>query len=184
MKVLVLNADYRPYAIWSWQKCMTKLFAASGPSIDPIYGEDGKMVRHDKLIRDGSGLKYEVPKIVVMRRYQGNGNRPAKYSKGNVYARDLNRCQYCGDETNRETRSVDHVIPRAHWNPRRYSFQLSSFENVVTACKGCNLHKRNRTPQQANMKLIRKPRAITVNEVFSHKIQLVEVLKEWLPYLK
>lgn len=183
MKVLVLNADYRPYAIWSWQKCMTKLFSANGPSVDPMYMNGGKMIRHDKLIRDGRGNEYEVPKIVVMRNYQANGHRAAKYSKGNVYARDMNVCQYCSVQTSRENRSVDHVIPRAHWNPKRYSFDLSSFENVVTACKKCNLHKRNRTPQQAKMKLIRKPRAITVNQVFNHKVQLVEVQDEWLPYL-
>jgi hypothetical protein len=34
---------------------------------------------------------------------------------------------------------------------------MTTWENIVTACWHCNQRKRNRTPAQAGMKLLRKP---------------------------
>ena len=36
---------------------------------------------------------------------------------------------------------------------------MTVWENVVTACGACNFRKGNRMPQEANMRLLRKPQA-------------------------
>jgi 5-methylcytosine-specific restriction endonuclease McrA len=78
------------------------------------------------LIRDGSGNEYDLPAVVILKEYIGNHNHVAPYTKSNIYARDLGICQYCGTETNPNNRSIDHVMPRASFNQKRYSFKLSS----------------------------------------------------------
>ncbi len=161
---------------------MAKLF---NNRVMPIYNGDGTVIKHDKLLRDGKGNHYDLPAIVVLKEYRGAHNQTAPYTKMNIYARDMGRCQYCGVETNPTNRSIDHVIPRAHWNPRRYTFKLSSFENVVTSCRSCNLKKRNRTPVQAGMKLIRKPTKLTRAQAYKNKLaMLAHTPEQWKPYLE
>ena len=47
--------------------------------------------------------------------------------------------------------TVDHVIPKSTGGP-------STWENLVCACLTCNNRKNNRTPQDANMHMLRRPR--------------------------
>jgi len=180
--VLILNADYNPFDIWDWQHAITKYLCTD--SVKPIY-DDGGIIKYDRVLRDGNGNHYEQPAILVLTQYIKAHNGPAPYTKMNIYARDMGMCQYCGEETNHRNRTIDHVIPRAHWNPRRYHFRLSSFENVVTACGPCNKLKRNRTPQQADMQLIRKPVRISRTKAYISKLSMLPNKPEqWVPYLK
>ena len=128
--VLVLNSDFQPFDIWGWQKVMCKLLSTQ--SIRPIYTDDGQILKHDKLIRDGKGNVYDLPAVVTLTEYVGRHNNLAPYTKMNIYARDFCICQYCGEETNHNNRSIDHIIPRQKFNPKRYTFKLSSFANIVT----------------------------------------------------
>jgi len=178
---LILNLDFQPFDIWDWQHSISKLLCTD--SVRALYDDNG-MVRYDDTIRDGKGNVYEIPAILILTEYMSSHSGQAPYTKMNVYARDLNICQYCGEETGFSNRTIDHVLPRAHFNPRRYHFKLSSFENVVTSCATCNKHKRNRTPNQANMTLIKKPKRISRAEAYKNKLSLLKNKPvQWLPYL-
>lgn len=82
------------------------------------------------------------------------------FSKEAVFQRDNNICQYWHyDENNKpfkyackeDERTLDHVMPKSKGG-------RNSFENTVCACKVCNIEiKKNRTPEEAGLKLIRKP---------------------------
>lgn len=61
-----------------------------------------------------------------------------------VYARDGSRCRYCGTSQNP---TVDHVVPRCQGGG-------DAPENLVVACRPCNLRKSGRTPEQAGMPLL------------------------------
>ena len=77
-----------------------------------------------------------------------------KLNRRNLFARDQNRCQYCGKKFPSSELSLDHVIPRSQGGP-------NTWENIVCACVRCNVRKGGRTPEQAQMRLIspaRKPR--------------------------
>lgn len=179
--VLILNTDYRPFDVWNWKKTMRKLVSTN--NILPIYNDKG-IVKHDKLIRDGQGNIYDLPAVVILTKFINVHSGKAPYTKMNIYARDLFYCQYCGELTTHENRTIDHVIPRAHWNSRRYHFKLNSFENVVTCCVSCNMKKRNRTPAQADMKLIRTPKKISKLEVYKNKLSLIKNKpKQWNNYI-
>ncbi len=67
-----------------------------------------------------------------------------------LFRRDARLCLYCGDRFPSNLLSRDHVTPVSqgghdHWN------------NVVTACKRCNNHKADLTPEQAGMQLLAVP---------------------------
>ena len=179
--VLILNLDYSPFDIWDWQHAISKLLCSN--NVECVYNESG-MVKYDFIVRDGNGNQYDLPAVLKLSRYINAHAGRAPYTKLNIYARDLGICQYCGEQTNNHNRTIDHVIPRAHWNSKRFHFKLSSFENVVTACSSCNKKKRNRTPQQSEMKLIRKPKDISRIKAYINKMNMITNKPElWLPYL-
>jgi len=181
--VLILNTDYSPHDIWEWDHAMTKYLCTK--SVRPLYDNDGGIVKHDFIVRDGRGNEYELPAVLILTRDVKAHHGMAPYTKLNIYARDMWTCQYCGRKLKDRECTIDHVIPRAHWNPKRFHFRLSSFENVVTACGPCNKQKKNRTPQQADMKLVRKPRRISRAQAYTHKLDRRTYKPvQWLPYLK
>ena len=46
--------------------------------------------------------------------------------------------------------TIDHVVPKSRGGP-------DTWENLVAACVPCNNRKGNRTPEEAQMKLARRP---------------------------
>ena len=67
-----------------------------------------------------------------------------------LFARDRFVCMYCGDQFARSELTRDHVLPVSRGG-------RDDWQNVVTACLGCNLRKSNLTPQQAHMPLLAVP---------------------------
>jgi 5-methylcytosine-specific restriction endonuclease McrA len=178
---LILNLDYSPFDIWEWKHAISKLLCTN--SVNMIYNDNGAII-YDKIIRDGKGNEYELPAVLILSYYISVHTGMAPYTKYNIYARDLGICQYCGNDIQRGKHTIDHVIPRAHWNPRRFNFKLSSFENVVTSCGTCNKQKRNRTPKQAGMTLIRQPKRISRVRAYTNKLAMIHNKPiQWIPYL-
>jgi 5-methylcytosine-specific restriction endonuclease McrA len=176
MRTLVLNSDMKPFDVWGWQKTMTKLLCDNAVYVLEEYLH---------IIRDGSGNEYRVPSVVVLKDYVAFQNKPAPYSRANIYARDSYRCQYCMVLLdNSSQRTVDHVIPRSLYNQRKYPFKLNSFENVVCCCKKCNTKKADKTLAQAGMSLVRKPKPVTRSQVYYLKLASTpKIPKEWRQYI-
>ena len=91
-----------------------------------------------------------VPKIIRVLDYDKRPRRMVKLNRRNIYARDLNRCQYCGRSFSTKELTLDHIKPRVQGGD-------NTWENLVCACVKCNARKGGRTPGQAGMRLIRKP---------------------------
>lgn len=179
---LILDVNYKPYDIWDWQHAISKLLCTN--SVKEVYGINGPL-NYDKTIKDGRGNEYVLPAVLALTTHNHKHDGLATYTKMNIYYRDRGICQYCGEFVGRESATIDHVIPRAHWNPKRYHFRLSSFENVVTACPKCNKKKRNRTPMQANMQLVSKPKRISRAEAYRNKLSMIKNRPEqWNLFLK
>jgi 5-methylcytosine-specific restriction endonuclease McrA len=92
-------------------------------------------------------------------------------SRKNVLRRDGQRCQYCG---NRDSLTVDHVYPKSRGGP-------DTWENLVAACVPCNNRKGNRTPDEANMKLRRRP--FRPSHVMFIRDYVGSLEETWKPYL-
>ncbi|MFM7132768.1 MAG: HNH endonuclease [Planctomycetota bacterium] len=91
-----------------------------------------------------------VPKIVRILGYDRLPREQVKLNRRNIYARDGNRCQYCGRTFTTKELTLDHVKPRVQGGE-------NSWTNLVCACVRCNARKGGRTPDQAGVRLIREP---------------------------
>jgi 5-methylcytosine-specific restriction endonuclease McrA len=91
-----------------------------------------------------------VPRIVRLLIYDKLPRQDVKFNRRNIYARDGNRCQYCGKRMPTTELSLDHVVPRSQGG-------RSTWENIVCCCVKCNVKKGGRTPEQAHLHLIVKP---------------------------
>ena len=74
--------------------------------------------------------------------------RRVNLSRRAVLFRDGRRCQYCG----RDADSIDHVVPRSRGGAH-------AWDNVVAACRRCNLAKGNHLLGEISMTLRRQPAA-------------------------
>lgn len=92
-----------------------------------------------------------VPSIVVLGSYDKLPQQEVKFTRKNIFGRDGCRCQYCGRVCDPRDLNIDHVIPISRGGK-------TTWTNVVTSCIDCNRKKGHRTPWEAGMRLIRKPR--------------------------
>lgn len=91
-----------------------------------------------------------VPRIIRLLFYDRLPRNDVKFNRRNIFARDRNRCQYCGKHFPTSELSLDHVVPRSLGGK-------ATWENIVCACTRCNVKKGGRTPKQAGMDLVRQP---------------------------
>lgn len=141
-QTLLLNATYEPLRVVHWQKAIT-LWCQGKVEIVAVY---------DREVRSVS-FSIKLPSVIrLLRRIRMR--RAAEYvpfSRANIYARDQHVCQYCGGSFGSSELTFDHVVPVAQSGRK-------DWENIVTCCVNCNRRKGGRTPDEAGMRLIRRPR--------------------------
>jgi 5-methylcytosine-specific restriction endonuclease McrA len=91
-----------------------------------------------------------VPRIVRLLGYDRLPRQSVNFNRRNIYARDRNRCQYCGKRFPTNELSLDHVVPKTLGGK-------TTWDNIVCCCVSCNVRKGGRTPVQARMRLIAEP---------------------------
>jgi len=90
-------------------------------------------------------------------------------------ARDNFVCQYCGTKCKMHDLNYDHVVPRVQGGK-------TDWLNIVTSCYECNDKKGARTPEQAKMKLIRKPYRPKTLPLAQPVLAMRNIPLEWEPY--
>jgi len=151
-QVLVLNSFNMPIAIIPINKAMKLLYKEKADVVD--YYEDINFNTYKEAFFAPAVLRlkhFTVPSKKV--------NFFKSFTRRNVWERDAGTCQYCGGKLSLNKMTFDHVIPKDQQGKTNWT-------NIVTACFECNQKKRNRTPEQANMKLKRKPFAPIVADSF------------------
>jgi 5-methylcytosine-specific restriction endonuclease McrA len=138
-EVLVLNFTYEAMNVTSFQRAVRLLFAGKAEIVH----------NRDRAIRTTS-FEMKLPSIIRMLYYIRRPMQKVALTKKNVLIRDDYECQYCHIR-GEKLMTVDHVLPKSRGGP-------STWENLVCACMRCNNRKNNRTPEDANMPLKRKPR--------------------------
>ena len=115
-------------------------------------------------------LELRTPLVIRLQYMVKVPYRRTTMSRRAVFARDAHQCQYCGGHAD----SIDHVLPRSRGGQHVW-------ENVAAACRPCNLRKRDRTPDEAGMRLLRSPRP--PRELAWVVIAVGGVPEVWKPYL-
>ena len=91
-----------------------------------------------------------------------------------LFRRDDHRCLYCGEQHSRNDLTRDHGLPTSRGGTDRW-------ENVVAACRRCNWHKDNRTPEEAQMPLLAVP--FKPNPFEWHFLAKERILADQMDYL-
>ncbi|HOX39196.1 MAG TPA: HNH endonuclease [Candidatus Brocadiia bacterium] len=120
-------------------------------------------------------LDIEVPKVIRLITYDKLPDQTVRFNRRNIFARDENRCQYCGKKFPTQELSIDHVKPRTQGG-------RTIWNNIVVACTSCNKRKGGRTPDQAGMKLIKQPRAPRFSPIIRIKLTN-EKYRSWKHFL-
>lgn len=164
-KVLVLNKLYMAVRIVSARRAFRMLVCDQA---EVVHVDNGRYLTYDfsswaeisELQREFEPdahdwvrtVRFEVavPKVIRLLGYDRLPQQRVKLNRRNLFARDRNRCQYCGRHFPTSELSIDHVVPRSQGGE-------DSWENLVCSCVRCNAKKGGRTPEQAHMKLRKKP---------------------------
>src|SRR5258705_9134337 len=153
-KVLVLNRSYLPVHITSVRRALSLLYQDIARAVDDQYRTfDFESWADLAAEEDSIGLvnrAIRVPRVILLQYYDRVPRRYVRFSRFNIYARDQNRCQYCGRQFPRSELNLDHIVPRMKGG-------TSVWENVVCSCHRCNRNKGGRTPSEAGMRLLREP---------------------------
>ena len=175
VRVLVLDATFRPIAAIGWQRAVTLLLAGSAEAV----------VDTDRIVSSPS-VAIVVPSVVRLtgRALVFGRRRGMLARKRTVHERDGWACAYCGRRARtsmeRDEMTVDHVMPRSRGG------SMSDFANLVTACRPCNGRKADRTPAEAGMRLRITPRPPTWAEQTRWALTGgpgKPVPPDWLPFL-
>lgn len=161
LATLVLNASYEPINVINANRAIVLI----------LQGKAETVLDTDFICGSGSGgttlMFPSVVRLVTM--VNVPRVRQVPLSRRALFQRDHHSCQYCGDKP--ASLEVEHIIPRAQGGKNHWL-------NVTTACRACNAKKRDRTPEQAGMKLLTKPFAPT-------RIAMIAARghDEWAPFL-
>ncbi len=163
--VLVLNKHYAAVRVISARRAFAMLFKQIA---EIVSFENNQYVAYDfESWRQVSDLRarYEhdhhdwircvrfeiaVPRIIRLLFSDRIHRQPVKFNRRNIYARDRNRCQYCGRKFPTTELSLDHIVPRSRGGEANWT-------NIVCCCVKCNVRKGGRVPEEAGMKLIAEP---------------------------
>lgn len=130
----------------------------------------------DYVIHAGRGREIRVPTVIVSQRFCETIFRDVKLTKENIRSRDNDTCQYSGRKLEPEEGNIDHVIPLSRGGE-------NSWENCVWCDKKINSKKDNKTPQEAGLKLIRRPMKPMPELMGAVKFKLVNHV-DWNLFLK
>ena len=90
------------------------------------------------------------PTVLVLARYARMPRRRLSFSRRGLWQRDGGICQYSGRSLAYDEANIDHVMPRSRGG-------ATSWENCVLADQRVNHRKGDRTPEEAGLRLARRP---------------------------
>ena len=158
-RALVLNASYEPLGVVTVRRAVVLVLSEKAD----VLHDTGDVLRSERLV-------VKVPSVIRLRYFvKVPYRRRAALNRKAVFARDDHRCQYCGAAAE----SIDHVVPRAKGGQHEW-------ENVVAACRPCNVRKRDRLLEETTMVLRRRPTA--PRELTWILVAVGSVPAHWEPY--
>jgi 5-methylcytosine-specific restriction endonuclease McrA len=154
---LVLNRNWQPVNVATVARALVLLWNESARVVDPhdfqtYTWEDWSRLdpRTDEAFIQAVRFRLRVPEVIALTHYDRLPEVSVTFSRRNIFKRDHFTCQYCGVQPGMEELTLDHVLPRSRGGQSRW-------DNCVLACLECNKRKADRTPEQAHMRLRRKP---------------------------
>jgi hypothetical protein len=154
--VLVLNRGYLPVRVTTVRHAFMMLYMGRARALDTEF--EPRDFPTWAAMRPGAGDEalgttsgpVLVPRVLLLSGYNRVPRAPLRLSRRNIFLRDDYTCQYCRSRLPARDLNLDHVVPRCRGG-------RSTWENLVTSCRGCNLRKGRATPEECGMALRRPP---------------------------
>ncbi len=136
-----------------------------------VLGEKAEVLEHNGHVYRSERIQLDAPSVIRLRHYVRVPRRVhVAPNRKAVFVRDGHTCQYCGHPAE----NVDHVVPRSRGGRH-------TWDNVVASCRRCNGRKENRTPDDAGLRLRKRPAAPP--DGFWLRLLVGRAEPEWGPYL-
>lgn len=160
-RALVLNATYEPLCV-----------VPSRRAVVLVLDRKAEVLHDTGAALHSEHLTVPVPSVIRLRTFvKVPFRRRAPLNRRGIFARDGHRCQYCSGAAE----SIDHVVPRSRGGEH-------TWENVVAACRACNVRKRDRLLAETSMRLLRRP--TVPRELTWVVVAAGRVPAQWEPYLQ
>ena len=159
--VLVLNQNYQPLNVCNARRAIVLLG----------LGKAELMVNGRGNVRSVS-LVLPIPSVIRLQRMVKRPLVQRRLSRRSIFHRDRYTCQYCGRQS--RVLTLDHIVPRSKGGTH-------AWENVVSACIPCNHRKAGARLAEANMWLLKEPKAPRPDpySLFHHRT----ILDEWRQFI-
>jgi 5-methylcytosine-specific restriction endonuclease McrA len=181
--VLVLNKHWQAIDSKTPMEAFSMMAAGNATALDihqagdmrPVTWEDWLLLE----VREGDNRigtvngPVRVPSVLVLARFDKVPKRRPKFCAKAIWERDGGMCQYTGRKLRPHEGNIDHVVPISRGG-------ASSWENCVLADRKINSRKGNKLPEEAGLKLLRRPfvpRELPVTHLIKnhHKVRDWEV---------
>ena len=139
-RVLVLNASFEPINVCSMQRAVVLVVKGTARVEEAL----------DRVLHSPT-MGMPAPSVIRLLEYIHIPYERKSLSRKSILLRDHNTCQYCGRTASTADLTLDHVVPRSRGGS-------SGWENLVACCRPCNNRKGDRTPDEARMRLLKRPR--------------------------
>ena len=163
--VLVLNASYEPINVCAARRALVLVLkgvaSAEEVSITAVHSARNSV---------------HLPSVIRLLEYRRIPRQTRALSRKNILMRDRYTCQYCMKTMSSGDLTLDHVMPRSRKGE-------TTWENLVACCHPCNNRKGSRTPEEANMRLVRAPRPFSLHTSRHLMRMLGNGEAQWRKYL-
>jgi 5-methylcytosine-specific restriction endonuclease McrA len=180
--VLVLNRYFEPIQVTNARRAFVLLYGGAALAVDQgeVYGWGDWRSIPPETEEEGVpviGGVIRVPRVVHLLRYERTPKTLVRLSRKNLMLRDGHQCQYCGRKPAVRDLNIDHVMPRCRGG-------ADAWDNLVTACRTCNLQKGSRTPEEAGIRLMRAPFRPKWTAAARILMSAAQPDPEWVPFLR
>lgn len=173
-EILKLTKGFFPCGVANWKSSMIDIISGAAYPLDISYeqNDDGTLnknkIEYMEVVRSFDEWKilpvreydesvktakaeFRLPAIIVCANFNKIIFKKVVFpTKANIWQRDEWTCQYTGEKLDRETISVDHILPSSRGGQ-------NTWENLVTCQKNLNIWKGDRTPKECGLRLRKKP---------------------------
>ncbi|MDX9802410.1 MAG: HNH endonuclease [Dehalococcoidales bacterium] len=163
LPVLVLNSSFQPLSICQVRRAIVL-----------IHEGKAEMIENGMGFIHAISTDFPLPTVIRLDYMVRPPRHNNKLTRVGVFRRDNYTCQYCGKQS--MVLTIDHIIPRHRGGEH-------TWENVTSACPKCNHRKAGRTPEEANMKLNRKPCQPSVYAGFYLPHRFTTGIPAWQKYI-
>jgi len=134
------------------------------------------LAHHQEFVRS-IREKFPLPSVIRLKKYvRSTETTKIRFCRENIYIRDNYICQYCCQKHPTKELTLDHVLPVSQGGRKDWM-------NIVTACRSCNQKKGNRTPDQADMPLLKKPEEPKWLPAVKFEVSNKNAPEDWITYL-